>query len=203
MQVEFFGANCFRLKINNTTLVFDDNLASLGGKSVASKKDVVCLTHPSLRPPPSRLIFDSPGSYEVNEILITAVAAEHFSDEPERKDGTIYKLTANNLSLAITGLNKAQLTEEQLDKIGGVDILCVAIGDLASADEAWQFVKALDPSLIIPSFYRQASLKFSHDWTTAESFVEKSRLKPEKVENPFRLKRADLGGEQIVLKIFP
>ena len=38
MQIDFFGANCLRLKTSNNSLIFDDNLKALGGKSITSDK---------------------------------------------------------------------------------------------------------------------------------------------------------------------
>lgn len=200
MQIDFYGANCFRLKVNQTTFIFDDNLSELGGKSVVSAKDVVCLTHPSLPSTPGRLLFDAPGSYEVDGILVTGVSARFLGDL-EDTSGVIYKLTTAGMNLVVAGQNKAHLDDEQLEELGGIDILCVPVGGLSTVDNAWQFVKDLEPKLVIPAYYK-TSLKGSADWGDVADFVTRSQLTPEDVQNPLRLKKADLGGEQVALKIF-
>ena len=202
MQISFYGANCFKFKINSTTIVFDDNLKALGGKAVAKAADVVCLTDQSLSAPTARLVFDCPGSYEVDGILITGVAARTASDVEDQKSGTIYKLLANGMSVVITGQNQPALTDDDLEVIGGVDALCVAIGGLGSVDDAWRFIKVLDPSLVIPAYYKQSGLKFSAEWTELAAFIDKTRLNPETVEKSLKLKKADFNTEQIILRVF-
>ena len=39
MEIEFYGANCFRISTKKTALVVDDNLVELGAKSVTKAGD--------------------------------------------------------------------------------------------------------------------------------------------------------------------
>ena len=44
MELQFYGANCVVMTYKGVRLVFDDNLAQLGGKSVSRPGDVVLFT---------------------------------------------------------------------------------------------------------------------------------------------------------------
>jgi len=45
MEIEFFGANCFRIKTKKTVVVVDDNLSNIGGKTIISNKETALYTN--------------------------------------------------------------------------------------------------------------------------------------------------------------
>ena len=45
MEIEFFGANCFRIKTKNASIVIDDNLEALGSKTITKDSDVAIFTN--------------------------------------------------------------------------------------------------------------------------------------------------------------
>lgn len=204
MQVDFYGANCLRIRVNNVNLVFDDNLESLGGKSVAGSGDVVCLTNSALVPAPSaaKIIFDTPGNYEVGDVLIDAFRFESFmgGDYPH---STVYKVMSGDLNLVVTGHIKPNLNEEQLEELGLVDALFVPVGNngyTLDAIGALQVTKSIDPKLVIPTHYQQAGLQFEVPQQPFEEFVKMIASEAETIEGSFRLKKSILG-EQMAVKI--
>lgn len=206
MQIDFFGANCLKIKTHNTTLVFDDNMQSLGAKSIATANDVVCLTNNKLieQPQASRIIFEMPGSYEVSDILIDGIRAQAFMDTSERTDATIYKIMSEDFSLAVVGHINPALSEEQLEQLGLIDILFVPVGNggyTLDATGALQVTKSINPKVVIPTHYQQAGLKFETPQQSYEEFVRLLAAEVETVEGSLKLKKNDLG-EQLNLKIF-
>ena len=125
MLIDFFGANCLRLRTPDISLVFDDNLKALGGKSVATAKDIVCLTDANIeRPAVSKMVFDMPGEYEINKVFITALMVEGW----QTGHMTTYKVFVEGLNYVITGNIKAELNDQQLETLDTVDVLFVPIG---------------------------------------------------------------------------
>src|SRR5580658_4626681 len=121
MDLQFHGANCLSVTHKNARIVIDDNLAELGAKSITKPDDVVLFTsHPHELN--ARLIFDSPGEYEVSDISIIGIAAQAHVDEPGKLTATIFKLVFGEQSLLITGHIDPKLSDKQLEAIGHVDI---------------------------------------------------------------------------------
>ena len=205
MQIDFFGANCLRLKSNGTTLVFDDNLASLGGKGVAGKDDVVCLTNDGLIPEPAaaKIVFNTPGSYEVSEILIDAVRADGFmgGDHPH---ATVYKVVCEDINLAVVGHVQPKLSDAQLEELGLVDVLFVPVGGngyTLDAAGALQLTKSIDPKLAIPTHYEQKGLKYEVPQQSCEEFIKLAACETSFIESGLKLKKGDLG-DQLSLRVF-
>ena len=207
MQIDFFGANCLRLKTNNTVLVFDDNLKALGARSIISRGDVVCLTNDKLiqltEIPATKIIIDTPGNYEVSDVLIDGIWAKSFMLDLEPAHATIYKVVSENINLAIVGHIQPDLSEEQLEELGIIDILFVPVGGAGytlDALGAFKVVKSIDPKLVIPTHFEQKGLRYEVPQATFEEFAKLIPAEAEYIAGTLRLKKADLG-EQLALKI--
>ena len=207
MQIDFFGANCLRLKTNNITLVFDDNLKALGGRQVVGRGDVVCLTNSQLVglpvPAEAKIVFDTPGNYEVSDVLIDGIWAQSFMPDLEPPHTIIYKVVSENMTLAVVGHIQSGLSDEQLEALGLVDVLFVPVGNggyTLDAIGALQVTKSIDPKLVIPTHFQQSGLKYEVPQADVEEFAKLVPGETERLSGSLRLKRSDLG-EQLALKI--
>ena len=81
MDLQYFGGNCVVLSSKGVRLVFDDNLAGMGAKSITRAEDVALFTaaHGSATVAP-RLLIDGPGEYEVSGLSIHGIAARAHMD---------------------------------------------------------------------------------------------------------------------------
>src|SRR5579862_4570463 len=113
MELQFYGANCLSLTYKGTRIVIDDNLAKLGGKSVTKSTDVALFTG-SHEPVEARLTFDGPGEYEVADISVVGIPARSHLDA-EGQATTMFKLTAGDLSVLVTGHIYPELNDAQLE----------------------------------------------------------------------------------------
>ena len=211
MQIDFFGANCLRIKTNTASLVFDDNLASLGGKSVTTNKDVSCITNDQLidQPPATGLVFSMPGAYEVGGIRLTGIAANSHVDEPEKPPtATIFKgiIDESRLTFLVVGHIAPQLNDSQLELIGHVDILIIPVGGhgyTLDATAVTEMIKKTDPRLIIPTHYQQSGLKFSVPQATVDDFIKSSGLTSSEVEGTLRAKRSGFTDQPTIVVVKP
>ena len=89
MDLQFYGANCVSLTYKGARIIIDDNLADLGAKSIVKADDVVLFTGAHGGADTARLVFDSPGEYEVSDISVIGIPARAHIDEakaPQRHD---------------------------------------------------------------------------------------------------------------------
>ena len=205
MQVEFLGANCLRFKAGGVTLVFDDNLKALSGKGVARGGDIVCITNRQLidQPTAARIVLDTPGNYEVSDILIDGIRADAFMESKIGMQSTIYKIVCNNINLAVLGHIKPGLSDDQLEVLGLIDVLFVPVGGngyTLDATGALEITKSINPKLVIPTHYQQPGLNFEVPQDTYDKFAEIVASDAEFIKGSLKLRKNSLS-EQLSLKI--
>jgi len=84
----------------------------------------------------------------------------------ERGENAIYTIEAEDLKLCHLGdLGQKELTEEQLEKIGEIDILMIPIGGAytVSTKEALKIMAQIEPKITIPMHYALPKLKIKLD----------------------------------------
>lgn len=94
-------------------------------------------------------ILSTPGECETKGVLITAAPG----DSAEQ---SIFRIDAEDISVAHLGMIKKDLNDSQLDVISGVDVLIVPVGGVNGydAEQAVKAVNAIEPRIIIPIDYQ-------------------------------------------------
>jgi L-ascorbate metabolism protein UlaG (beta-lactamase superfamily) len=193
MDLQFYGANCFAVTYKGTRVVIDDNLAELGAKSILKADDVALYTgtHDTSG---GRLILDSPGEYEVSDISITGIAARAHTDE-SGLNATMFKLSAGELSVLFTGHIYPELTDDELEAIGLVDLMAVPVGGNGYTVDpvgALKLIKAIEPKLVVPSHYADKSLKYPVPQQELSVALKELGMEPKETVAKLRLKPAEL-----------
>jgi len=105
----------------------------------------------------SPFLISGPGEYEVKEVFIQGVPAFHDNSQgKERGQTTIYVIEAEDLRVCHLGdIGQKELTSEQLEKIGEVDILMIPAGGVYTIDgkDALKIMSQIEPKIIIPMHY--------------------------------------------------
>ncbi len=119
--------------------------------------------------------LDHPGEIETNGVLITAIQghdAEHI----------MYRLDTEGMSIAHVGLTNKQLTDAQIDGVGGVDILCLPVGGENSydAEQAIKVVNAVEPRVVIPLNFKSENDPEASDVTNFLKSIGHGAVTPEK-----------------------
>jgi hypothetical protein len=99
----------------------------------------------------SAFLLDSPGEYEVHEVLITGVRT--FRDESrgsERGSNICFVYELDGLHLIHLGDIGHLLNEEMLEEVGSVDVACVPVGGSLPVARAAELVAQLAAKLIVP-----------------------------------------------------
>lgn len=174
MKIIWHGQSCFQIiahgvKENKATIVIDPFSEEIGLKLPKIQADILLVTHQHLdhnninAVSNSPFLITGPGEYEIKDIFIQGIPAFHGnSKEHELEEITIYTFEAENITLCHLGdLGQKELTDEQLERIGNVDILMIPIGGnfTISAQEALKIMSQIEPKIIIPMHYQIPKLK--------------------------------------------
>ena len=206
MIITYFGKQFFKIQQGEMVLAFNPvNKASKTGITAKFGADIALvttnhadyngidqLTHGERVP----FTITGPGDYEVKEIFIKGVlsAAEIGG---KKYINTIYSFSVDNISIVFLGaLSEADLSKESREAINSPDILFVPVGGkgLLDAKSSAKLASSLEPKLVIPMDYDDASLKL---------FLKEMGEEKAEVVDKLTLKQKDLDnkeGEVIVLK---
>jgi len=206
MIITYFGKQFFKIGQGEMVLAFNPvSKSSKTGISAHFGADIALVTtnHPDYngveqlshgeRAP---FIISGPGDYEVKEIFIKGVASES-NIAGKKYINTIYLFSVDGLNIAFLGaLSDGELSKESREAINDPDILFVPVGGhgLLDTKMSAKLASTLEPKLIIPMDYDDASLK---------SFLKELGEEKAEVVDKLTLKRKDLDnkeGEVIVLK---
>lgn len=203
MDLQFYGANCVGLTYKGARIVIDDNLADLGAKSVTKPDDVALFTGLHGTAAPARLTFDSPGEYEVSDVSVVGIAARAHIDEESTTRATMFKLIAGDVSVLVTGHIYPELTDDELEVVGIVDLLIVPIGGNGYTVDpvgALKLIKDIEPKLVVPTHYADKALKYPVPQQELSNALKELAMEPKETVSKLRLKHGELSDlTQLVL----
>ncbi|MGB9743273.1 MAG: MBL fold metallo-hydrolase [Minisyncoccales bacterium] len=177
MNIFWHGQFCFSLIANpskngQVKIVIDPFGEEAGLKIPKLSADILLITHQhsanNLKAVGGDFfLIDGPGEYEVKEIFIQGIPSSYNNSSDERKKtNTIYTIETEDLRICHLGeLSQKELSDEQLDKIGEIDILMIPVGgaNVISAKEAVKIMSQIEPKIILPMYYHLPKLKFKLD----------------------------------------
>ncbi len=178
MQILWHGHSFFeiRTKPNKKTkvkILIDPFDKAVGLKVPRVSGDVVLVTHghhdhnnvATVTGEP--FVIEGPGEYEIKNIFIQGIPSFHDDVKgQERGRNTIYLIESEDITVCHLGdLGQKELTEEQLEKIGEVDILMIPVGGnyTISAKEAAKIMSQIEPRITIPMHYALPKVKVKLD----------------------------------------
>lgn len=196
MDIQFYGANCIALSGKLGRIVVDDNLAELGGKAVAKDGDICLFTgqqHPAVAAK-AKIVVDMPGEYEVNNISVFGLQARAHTDEADQRSAIVYKITWGETRLLVTGHVYPELTEDELENIGLVDIMFVPVGGNGFTLDgigALKLIKQVEPKLVVPTYYAD-SLHYPVPAQKLEEALKALGMEPKETTKKLQFKPADV-----------
>ncbi len=174
MQIIWHGLSCFQIitargKGEYVTILIDPlDEDATGLKTPKSNADIVLLTNKQYTitnlkktgAQDSAFLIDGPGEYDVKGIYVQGVVST--SKDGKKTQNTIYAIEAEDIQVCALGnFSQTELTQEQIVKIGSVDILMCPVGDgeAVGAKEAMKVMTQIEPSIVIPTNYEVPKLK--------------------------------------------
>lgn len=190
MEITWFGQSCFKIDDKENSIVIDPFDTSLGLKLPKKMEaNVLLITHNhfdhNYRQGVSGnpCIIDCPGEYEVAGATIMGIPSFHDKKNgEERGKNTIYTIEFENITLCHLGDLGHDLSDEEIDKLGDIDILMIPVGGevTVNGEEAAKIVGEIEPKIVIPMHYKIPGLKLKLD--SLDKFTEKMKGKTEEVD---------------------
>ena len=173
MVITYFGEGCFRLQSGETSILLDPVSNRL-------KADIYVRT---LTPSegedlslPGVIAF--PGEYEMKGIEVEGYGVPAESTAKFLK--TAYAIQWEDVRIVVLGHLSKLPGVEVMEKLGEPDVLIVPVGGghFLSAEDATKTIKQIEPSVVIPSFYKNLNdfwKAFGHKASPEEKFVFKKK----------------------------
>ena len=174
MNITWKGQSCFQItssqgKDGHVNIVIDPFDEETGLRVPKLEADLLLVTHQhkdhnnvkavSGNP----FLIEGPGEYEVKEVFIQGIQSFHDSSQgKERGSNTIYVMETEDIRICHLGdLGQKELTPEQVEQIGDIDILMIPVGGnfTIESKEAVKIMSQIEPSIIIPMHYAIPKLK--------------------------------------------
>ncbi len=177
MELQYFGADSLQIVTKKSVTVVDPSSDITTIKPDLKKATLVLATQSTLLPDLAKDVFaiDSPGEYEFADCSIKGVAAQAHIAASGNKDITMYRFTAGDVVMLVTGHINAQLSETQLEEIGMIDVLVLPVGGggyTLDAVGAATVVRAIEPKVVIPVHYGDDGLTYEVPQQKLEEFTK-------------------------------
>lgn len=212
MTITWLGQSSFKLqdKISSdgVTVVTDPYGKETGLKMPSFEADIVTISHDhkdhnnieALRGNP--FVIDCAGEYDTKGILIEGIDSYHDEEEGKLRGGNIiYRIEIDDISIVHLGDLGHVLTNEQLEKLVGVDILLIPVGGKYTLDakKAVEVISQIEPRIVIPMHYQVEGLAYE-DFDPVEKFIKELGIEPSR-EEKLKISKKDLPQEEMELVI--
>ncbi len=198
MDIQFYGANCITITTKQVRLVFDDNLESLGAKSITRDGDVCLFTIPHEgQVKGAKMVIDMPGEYEISGINIHGLQSRSHLDTELERNATMYKVTIGDASVLVTGHVYPKFSDAKLEDIGLVDVMIVPVGGngfTLDPTGALQVIKQVEPKVVVPTHYADSSLKYEVPQQSLEEALKTIGMESQESTQKLQYKTAELSG---------
>lgn len=171
MEITYLGHASFKLKNKNGVVIMDPYDEATTGLTLGKQSaDIVTVSHAhpdhsawqkintnGKREKP--FIIKEAGEYEVGGISVFGVESWHDKEEGALKGANIiYTVLMDGVNVCHLGDLAHPLTDEQVARIGEVDVLMAPVGGRFSLNpkEAIEVMNRLEPKYFIPMHYRTA-----------------------------------------------
>jgi L-ascorbate metabolism protein UlaG (beta-lactamase superfamily) len=196
VELQYYGANCLRLSAKKAQIVIDDNLAKLGLKSVTKPADISLRTNKMFpEHPDTAFSAEMPGEYEIAGVVIHGIAARAHMDEEGKKSAVIYTVQADDTKLAIIGHIYPELTEDQLEAIGMVDVAVVPVGGngyTLDGAGALKVIKQIEPKVVIPTHFNDRAIRYEVPQAELADAIKNLGMEIAETVGKYKIKPAEL-----------
>lgn len=209
MKIAWYGHSCFKLMVKSKngdkiTIFTDPFTKDYGLTPPRAGADIVLVSHDHNDHNNAKAIsgepfcINGPGEYDVKGIFIKGIYSFHDTSQgAERGANAIYVIEAEDMKICHLGdLGEKELSSNQLDKIGDVDILMIPVGGIytINGNEAVKIINQIEPKIVIPMHYKVP--KLSLKLNSLNKFLEEIGEKGETVEE-LSIQKKDLIEEKM------
>lgn len=175
MEITYLGSSCVRLRGREVQVVIDppgDQLPGLarGGAGIVVRTEG--------RTDPERLRPRDGSAQEISgagEFEVRGVAVRGVDTGGGR---TLVSVEIDDVRVVSVGRLDRQLTEDEIDALGHVDVLVVPVGggDALAPAAATKLVNSVSPAIVVPVRYRSPASAGSGEYEPVETFTKEMGL---------------------------
>jgi len=162
MEIVWLGHSCFRLRAREAVVITDPCPKSTGYSMGRPTADIVTVSHDHEGHSAvqgvagSPRVVRGPGEYEMAGVLMAGIRTYHDNQRGAQwGTNTAFIIEAENLRFCHLGDLGHLPTPEQVETMGGIDVLLVPVGggNTLDAATAAETVSLLEPRLVLPMHY--------------------------------------------------
>jgi L-ascorbate metabolism protein UlaG (beta-lactamase superfamily) len=191
MNINWYGQTCFKISVaraknGQINVIIDPPTKDSGLRGPRLEADILLSTDEKEKVPSGEyFLITGPGEYDVKDIFIKGIKAE---------GAAIYAIEAEDMKICHLGrITQKELTTEQIEELGDVDILFLPLG--ADSKAAVKIMSQIEPKVIIPMYYKIAKSKEKLE--SIDSFLKVLGIKNLEKTARFSIKAKDLPKEEV------
>lgn len=163
MRIKYLGHSCFQIETSGIKIITDPYTKVGYELEKGLTADVVTLSHQHFDHNYVAAIqsdfvcLKDATKREISGVTFEGIKTFHDPEQGRlRGENILFKIQAENITLCHFGDLGEACREELLKKIGKVDVLLLPIGGTYTIDaaQAVEYVKRLNPAIVIPMHYR-------------------------------------------------
>lgn len=214
MEITYIGHSSFKIKGSKVSLVIDPYDSKIGYKYPKQDCDILLTTHEhydhnNIKDVNGyKLYINKPGEYELSEVFVNGIQTFHDTKQgQERGNNTIYLINIDGFNILHLGDLGHELSKEQMERIGVVDVLMVPVGGKKTIDPevASKVISSIEPGYVIPMHYHTTELTGIQGLLPLSKFLDEMGVE-DTVRTEDKLKisnKNDIPSETTVLVLNP
>lgn len=177
-EIEYKGGNTVLFTTKKGIIAVDPKRSIFGAKDIALNNVIEVATEArfALNSDNALISIEGPGEYEVSGFSVKGIPARrHIDTDESSKLSTMYRITIDDSSIALLGNIGSNLTEEELEEIGVVDIAIIPVGGggyTLDATSAATLIRKIDPKVVVPVHYDDPGLRYEVPQDSVETFIK-------------------------------
>jgi len=190
MNINWYGQTCFKISLSKAKegqdIIIDPPTKDSGLRGPKLEADILLSTDSKEKIPSGNyFLITGPGEYDIKEIYIQGIGAQ---------GATFYTIEAEDMKLCHLGrTTQKELTSEQIELIGEVDILFLPLG--LESKTGVKIMSQIEPKVIIPMYYKISKSKEKLD--SIDSFLKVLGIKNLEKTPKLSIKAKDLPREEV------
>ena len=206
----FFEINTKDTKNEELKIAIDPFDKSIGLKIPKVEAQILLITHNHSDHSNKKAIngnpflIESPGEYETKGVYVKGVQGFHDDSQGKEKGKVVfYIIEVENIKIChLSDIGQKELTSEQIDQIGNIDILMIPVGGVYTLDakQAANIISQIEPKIVIPMHYQVPNLNLKLN--SLDQFLKEIGSPNAEPQKKFKIKISDIPKETMQTVVF-
>jgi len=149
-------------------------------------------------------LIEEPGEYEVRGVHLKGIQGFHDDSQGKEKGKVVfYVIETENMKIChLSDIGQKELTPEQIEEIGDVDILMIPVGGVYTIDakRASNIISQIEPKIVIPMHYQIPKLNLKLN--SLDQFLKEIGSQKIEPQKKFKIKASDIPKEIMQVVVF-